>query len=202
MRYRSVCVALFGLAMADARAAENFPAQDIWLQVETRTHLLTVMEGDKPIERFEKIAIGRRGYGYEKERGDDKTPLGTYRIGWVNENSRYHRFYGFTYPNRENAERAYQSGLIGPGAYQSIIQATADASVPPQDTPLGGQIGIHGLGSANPRVHQIFDWTHGCIAMTNEQIDRLSHWIRKGTLVVIREMSQNKGGNLVDFTAN
>ncbi len=202
MRYRSVCVALFGLAMADARAAENLPTQDIWLQVETRTHLLTVMEGDKPVELFEKIAIGRRGYGYEKERGDDKTPLGNYRIGWVNENSRYHRFYGFTYPNRENAERAYQSGLIGSGAYQSIIQATADASVPPQDTPLGGQIGIHGLGSANPRVHQIFDWTHGCIAMTNEQIDRLSHWIRKGTLVVIREMSQNKGGNLVDLTAN
>lgn len=202
MKYRAVCVALFGLAMADARASDDLPGQAVWLQVETRAHRLTVMDGDEPIERFEKIAIGRRGYGLEKERGDDKTPLGTYRIGWVNENSRYHRFYGFTYPNRDNAERAYQSGLIGPGAYQSIIQATADASVPPQDTPLGGQIGIHGLGSANPRVHQIFDWTHGCIAMTNEQIDRLSHWIRKGTLVVIREMSQNKGGNLVDFTAN
>jgi murein L,D-transpeptidase YafK len=202
VKYRSLCGALFGVVLTHAQAGEDSPARDIWLAVDTRPHLLTVMEGDKPVEIFEKIAIGRRGSGYQKSRGDDKTPLGNYRIGWVNENSRYHRFYGFSYPNRDNAERAFQSGLIGPNAYQSILRASAGDSIPPQDTALGGQIGIHGLGSANPRVHQIFDWTHGCIAMTNEQIDRLSHWIRRGTLVVVREMSQNKGGNLADFTAN
>lgn len=202
MKYRSVWGALFGLILANAQASEETPDKEIWLKVDTHPHVLTVMEGDKPLEVFEKIAIGRRGFGYQKARGDDKTPLGNYRIGWVNENSRYHKFYGFTYPNRENAERAFQSGLIGSNAYQAILRATAGDNIPPQDTALGGQIGIHGLGSANPKIHQIFDWTHGCIAMTNEQIDRLSRWIRKGTLVVVREMSQNSGGNIADFTAN
>ncbi len=202
MKYRSICGVMLGFVLTHVQAGEETPTREIWLQVETRPHVLTVMEGEKPLEVFEKIAIGRRGFGYQKSRGDDKTPLGHYRIGWVNENSRYHRFYGFSYPNRDNAERAFQSGLIGSSAYQSILRATADDSIPPQDTALGGQIGIHGLGNANPRIHQFFDWTHGCIALTNEQIDRLSHWIRRGTLVVVREMSQNKGGNLADFTAN
>ncbi len=200
MKYRSVWALLFCLTGFNARA--DLAEKDTWLLVETRPHLLTVMEGDKPVEVFEKIAIGRRGFGYQKARGDDKTPLGNYRIGWVNENSRYRRFYGFAYPNRANAERAHQSGLIGDNTYHAILRADAGAEIPPQDTPLGGQIGIHGLGSADPHVHRIFDWTHGCIAMTNEQIDRLGNWIRKGTLVVVREISQNKGGNLLDFTAN
>lgn len=200
MKYRSVWAVLLYTVLVNVRA--EVAGDETWLLVETRPHQLTVMQGNRPLEVFDKIAIGRRGFGYQKARGDDKTPLGNYRIGWVNESSRYHRFYGFSYPNRDNAERAYQSGLIGPDAYQSILRADAGADIPPQNTPLGGQIGIHGLGSANPRVHQIFDWTHGCIAMTNEQIDRLSNWIRKGTLVVVREISQNKGGNLADFTAN
>jgi murein L,D-transpeptidase YafK len=184
----------------NAVATEN--RKDIWLLVETQPHLLKVMDGDRPVEVFEKIAIGRRGVGYHKARGDDKTPLGEYRIGWINQNSRYHRFFGFAYPNRDNAERAYQAGLIGLDAYHSILRADTSASVPPQDTPLGGQIGIHGLGSANPDIHLNFDWTHGCIAMTNEQIDRLSSWIRKGTLVIVREISQNNGGKIAGFAAN
>jgi L,D-peptidoglycan transpeptidase YkuD (ErfK/YbiS/YcfS/YnhG family) len=58
--------------------------------------------------------------------------------------------------------------------------------IPPQDTPLGGQIGIHGLGSADARVHEFFDWTHGCIALTNSQIDHLSQIVDTGTLVKIK----------------
>ena len=57
---------------------------------------------------------------------------------------------------------------------------------PPQNTPLGGQIGIHGLGHANEKIHQVFDWTHGCIALTNPQIDQLSQWVDTGTVVKIK----------------
>jgi len=160
--------------------------QGVWLLVETQPRVLKVMEGDEPMEVFTQIAIGRRGADFQKARGDDKTPLGEYRIGWINENSKFHRFFGFTYPNPDNAKRAYKEGMIGENTFRSILRSSLDERIPPQNTPLGGQIGIHGLGGANSAVHENFDWTRGCIAMTNQQIDRLTQWVRKGTLVVIR----------------
>lgn len=158
----------------------------VWILVETDNRLLRVMEGEQEKEVFKKISIGRKGTGFDKARNDDKTPLGEYRIGWVNERSKFRRFFGLTYPNLDNAKRAFRSGLIGEHEFRTIVRANIGEEVPPQDTALGGQIGIHGLGAGSRDVHEEFDWTHGCIAMTNEQIDRLSQWIHKGTLVVIR----------------
>jgi murein L,D-transpeptidase YafK len=184
VKLRSVLGLLPALLSLNTEA--SMKDDSIWLLVETAPHVLKVMEGDHDLEVFERIALGRRGVGLFKERGDYKTPLGEYHIGWINENSRYHRFFGFTYPNRENAERAFTTGLIGPDTYRTILRTSIGAAIPPQNTVLGGQIGIHGLGRASLAVHEFFDWTQGCIAMTNEQIDRLSTWVKKGTLVVIR----------------
>ena len=52
-------------------------------------------------------------------------------------------------------------------------------------TTLGGLIGIHGIGKGDPRVHRDFNWTFGCVALTNEQIDQLRPWVRLGTRVVL-----------------
>jgi hypothetical protein len=76
--------------------------------------------------------------------------------------------------------------VINEGQYKRIVRAQELGQIPPQDTPLGGQIGIHGLGSADARVHEVFDWTHGCIALTNSQIDHLSQLVDTGTLVKIK----------------
>jgi L,D-peptidoglycan transpeptidase YkuD (ErfK/YbiS/YcfS/YnhG family) len=51
---------------------------------------------------------------------------------------------------------------------------------------LGGSIGIHGVGAGNRRIHEDFNWTEGCVALTNEQIDDLDRYIHIGTRVVIR----------------
>jgi len=180
------CV-LSWLALALLSAAPVFgETQDVWLLVDTQPRVLKVMQGEAELEVFPRVAIGRFGAGVEKARGDKKTPLGEYRIGWVNENSKFHRFLGLTYPNIDNAKRAFQEGMIGEETVRTIMRAEMEESIPPQDTPLGGQIGIHGLGAADRGIHDAFDWTSGCIALTNEEIDRLSKWIRKGTLVVIR----------------
>jgi len=160
--------------------------QDIWLLVETEPRVLKVMQGTEEVEVFPRVAIGRHGADFDKARGDKKTPLGEYRIGWVNGNSKFHRFLGLTYPNIDNAKRAYRGGLIDEETVRSIMRAEMDEGIPPQNTPLGGQIGIHGLGAADREIHEVFDWTSGCIALTNDEIDRLSKWIKKGTLVVIR----------------
>lgn len=177
-----ICLAVLSLGSSPLFAE----AQDIWLLVETEPRVLKVMQGDAELDVFPRVAIGAHGADVEKARGDKKTPLGEYRIGWVNENSKFHRFLGLTYPNIDNAKRAYREGMIGEETLRSIMRAEMEEAIPPQNTPLGGQIGIHGLGSADREIHEVFNWTSGCIALTNPEIDRLSKWIKRGTLVVIR----------------
>jgi murein L,D-transpeptidase YafK len=177
---------LFFLALSLAGIPAVAETQEVWVLVDTEPRVLKVMQGNEELEVFPRVAIGLHGADVDKSHGDKKTPLGEYRIGWVNENSKFHLFLGLTYPNIDNAKRAYRDGLIGEETVRSIMRADMEEGVPPQNTPLGGQIGIHGLGAADREIHEAFDWTSGCIALTNQEIDRLSKWIRKGTLVVIR----------------
>lgn len=161
-------------------------ATDIWLLIDTQTRNLEVKKGDETIDVLEHVVIGRKGAGTKEHRGDDVTPLGSYRIGWINDKSSFRKFFGLTYPNIEQAQQALDKGKIDPDTYNAIESAHARGNIPPQNTVLGGQIGIHGLGSGSLVVHEEFDWTHGCIALTNDQIDRLSQYVEKGTLVTVK----------------
>ncbi len=164
----------------------NVNADEIWLDVDTTKHTLIVMQGDEVQQIFENIAIGRYGTTWFKKTKDDKTPLGDFRIGWINEQSRYYRFFGLDYPNRETAQRALEEKLISEEIWLSIIEPTNQEKTPPQNTVLGGYIGIHGIGRGDPEIHDQFHWTNGCIALTNTQIDQLGKWIRPGVMVKIR----------------
>ncbi len=158
----------------------------VWLLVDTKAHKIEIKKGEMTIETLNGIAIGRRGAGLKTKRGDDITPYGNYRIGWVGEKSNFRKFFGLTYPSTQDAEIGLKRGIITEQDYYSIKVAHQYNQIPPQNTPLGGQIGIHGLGSGDEKVHQVFDWTHGCIALTNSQIDHLSQWLDTGTVVKIR----------------
>ncbi len=158
-----------------------------WLLVDTSAQSLMVMEGQTIKQRFDNISVGRNGTAPLRYRGDNTTPLGTFRIAWVNPNSRYKTFFGFDYPNLPLAEQALRRGLIDLAAYNEISSAIRHGQLPPQNTPLGGYLGIHGLGRADPKIHATMNWTQGCIALTNQQIDELSQWIEVGTRVVISE---------------
>lgn len=159
---------------------------DIWLLIDTQKLLLEVKLADVTLVKFSNISIGRNGSGFKRKRGDDITPLGKYKISWINRKSRYHLFYGFNYPSRENAQQALQKGLIDKKNYSRIIKAHNNNQVPPQNTPLGGLIGIHGLGRGNEAIHKMMNWTHGCIALSNEQINNLDTLIKKNTIVIIK----------------
>ena len=159
---------------------------DIWLLVDTQSLTLEVKKGDKTLEKMDNIAIGRNGAGFKTRRGDDITPLGLYRIGWINQESAYYRFFGLSYPSTGNAATALEQGIIDPATFDSIVSAHNHRRVPPQNTRLGGQIGIHGLGRGDEKIHRTMNWTHGCIALTNRQIDRLSRWIKKEIIVKIK----------------
>ena len=178
----SICIVL----LSSLFSVSAFASNDVWLLVDTKARKIEVKKGEQTLDIIDKIAIGRGGAGFKNHRGDDVTPYGSYRIGWVGEKSAFRRFFGLTYPSVEDAEKALKEGVINYPTYDRIVAAHMNNQIPPQNTPLGGQIGIHGLGRADERVHKAFDWTHGCIALTNGQIDHLSQWIDTGTVVKIK----------------
>ncbi len=156
-----------------------------WIHIDTEAATLSLMEENRPIRRFSNIAIGRGGTASRPRSGDNRTPVGEFRIGWINQDSRYHLFLGLAFPNLSQAARAWQNGVIDGDAYERIVRALRNHGVPPQDTPLGGYLGIHGLGQINPDLHRRLNWTEGCIAVTNRQIEALHRWANVGTKVVI-----------------
>ncbi len=178
MRRLSLFLAL-AACLAPARAAE------VWLLIDTHRLTLSVMEGDRVREVFRDIAIGRGGVG-KARRGDGKTPLGTFRVVRIERDSPFRLFFGLDYPNLDHARRAFRRGIIDRLTLRAIERALRAGRMPPADTPLGGNIGIHGLGRADPHIHRAFNWTQGCIALTNAQIEALRPWVKLGTRVVIR----------------
>ncbi len=154
--------------------------------VDTLAGTLTVVNEERVLGTFGDIAIGRYGVSLDKQRGDNRTPLGKFTIGWITENTRYHRFLGLNYPDLEAASRAFYVGRISKQQWLDIRRAAKEGTRPPQNTPLGGLIGIHGVGEGEIDVHRAYNWTNGCVALTNEEIDQLLEWVDVGTVVEIR----------------
>lgn len=163
-------------------ASTNDPAF-IYVNISSRT--LSVIKNGKPEAIFENISIGKGGAAKLRQRGDDKTPLGEFKIIWVNKFSRYHLFFGLDFPNLDYAVRAYKANIINDREFVEIQKAYALKQHPPQETNLGGYIGIHGIGKGDLETHLTYNWTDGCIALTNEQIVQLAKWVTIGTKVII-----------------
>ncbi|AOY77016.1 L,D-transpeptidase family protein [Clostridium formicaceticum] len=114
------------------------------------------------IGRF-KIALGGNPIGDKNQEGDSKTPEGQYYICTRNDRSKYTLFLGLSYPNIEDAQRGLKNELIDEEIFNIVKYANEHKQRPPWDTPLGGAVGIHGKGNA-------YDWTLGCIALSDEDI--------------------------------
>ncbi len=158
-----------------------------WLLVDTRKDMLLVMQGDQQLKAFPQVAFGSSGVGVKSRRGDNKTPLGVFRVGWINDHSRFKTFIGLDYPNLDYAQRALRERKIDALTYERIRAAWTNGRTPPQDTLLGGQIGIHGVGYGDPTIHKAgINWTSGCVALDNQQIATLRPWVKVGMRVEIR----------------
>ena len=158
----------------------------IWLLVDTQKKVIQVKQGELTVASFDGISIGRKGAMYKQKSGDDITPLGNYKIAYTNDTSQFRKFFGLDYPSLYDAELAVIDKRISIPEFQEIKQAHADNRLPPQNTALGGYIGIHGIGRGNQNLHGVFDWTQGCVALSNRQIDQLAKWIYKGMRVQIK----------------
>ena len=158
-----------------------------WILVDTQALTLTVLSSKSHVlVRFQNISIGSGGAAKSHRRGDETTPLGVFHVSWIDRQSRFGTFYGLDYPSVSIALRAYVEGDISEAEFDAIVHALRHHRTPPQDTPLGGQLGIHGLGRGDPDIQQAVNWTDGCVALTNKQIRQLSRWIHVGTRVDIR----------------
>lgn len=159
---------------------------EILVDVDSAKREMRVMQGDKLLAAFDHVSVGRWGVSQEKRRGDGKTPLGEYRIAWEKAEGQFGPFMGLDYPSLARAEKGLAAGEISQSEFDAIKAAHAEGRIPPQNTRLGGQIGIHGIGRADPGIHRDLNWTKGCVALTNAQMRQFMNLAGKGARVRIR----------------
>jgi len=174
---------LLNLLVFNFAAASN--QTEIWIEVDTSRLQLTVMNAGKVSLLIKGISIGRFGASRIRMRGSNLTPIGTFRISSIRNSQRFYKFFGIDYPNRKTADLALQENRIDLVTWKKIIKAIDNNMPVPQDTPLGGHLGIHGIGKGDIDVHRRYNWTNGCIALTNEQINQLNRWLKPGMRVTI-----------------
>ena len=112
-----------------------------------------------------RIALGRDPDGPKQQKGDGRTPEGVYTLDWRNSNSNFYRSIHISYPRAWDDLGAERWG-VSPG----------------------GEIMIHGLPNGVPAArvgHPYVDWTDGCIALTNEEMDDLWARVDDGTTIII-----------------
>lgn len=123
-----------------------------------------------------RIALSRSWSGTKLQAGDGRTPEGRYRICSKAPDGPFGYWLGLDYPNRQDAWGGRQAGRV------SWLELTRWAwfwrQEPPQNTGLGGQVGLHGGGTRH-------DWTLGCIALSDQDIKYLYEHIEIGTVVEI-----------------
>jgi murein L,D-transpeptidase YafK len=124
---------------------------------------MTLFHGNKVLKAY-KVALGSVPVGPKRIQGDHKTPEGTYIIDSRNPHSQFHLALHISYPSAADRERAHRLG-----------------------TRPGGDIMIHGLpnGYSDARYART-DWTDGCIAVTNAEIEEIWRMTPTGTRVEIR----------------
>ena len=132
---------------------------------------------------------------------DCATPEGLYFITDKKIHNRFHRLLGLSYPNLKNAEKGLAEGVLSLMEYKRISEAIQESKRPPADTGLGSGIAIHGGG-----VFRSFDltrerdWTEGCIALNNKDIEKVFSFSRTGTPVIIFNSRRNLYGIIRPFT--
>lgn len=124
------------------------------------------------------IVLGPAPNGNKQVEGDGKTPEGEFYVFAKNSQSKFHLSLGLGYPSKEDAKRGFAAGLINEADHHQIVTAIENGKMPLQKTVLGGEIYIHGGGTDR-------DWTEGCVAMLNEDIEELFNAIPLGTKVTI-----------------
>jgi murein L,D-transpeptidase YafK len=164
---------LFGAALAlsllpNAAIAQSPKADRV--VIHKHAHELTLSDHGKPLATY-SVAIGPGGEGPKLREGDKVTPVGRYHV-IGHSRSVFHIFLRLDYPNADDRARFAQ--LKKSGAL-------------PKDATIGGDVGIHGAPAQAEwkKIHKTVDWTLGCIALDDDEIEQVAAMVPDGTIVDI-----------------
>jgi murein L,D-transpeptidase YafK len=166
---RSFTLAIAALAcLGSAPSLARPPSPDTALadriEVFKAERRLVLLRDGQALKTY-RVALGADPVGPKRQEGDHRTPEGRYTIDFHKPDSTFHLALHISYPNEEDRRRAARRG-ISPG----------------------GSIMIHGLPNGLAgfgRVHASRDWTDGCIAVTDGEIDEIARAVPDGTVIVI-----------------
>jgi L,D-peptidoglycan transpeptidase YkuD (ErfK/YbiS/YcfS/YnhG family) len=149
---------------AGARTGMARAARADSIVVEKGVRRMTLFAGGEAVGTY-LVAIGKTAFGAKERAGDFRTPEGLYHIDARNPNSRFHLALHVSYPNAQDVARAKQLGVS-----------------------TGGDIMIHGLPNGQGSVgsqHRSYDWTNGCVAVTDQEIEEIWNAVPVGTPIRI-----------------
>jgi murein L,D-transpeptidase YafK len=164
-RVRCTLLALLSVPALLVAQPTAAPAKADSILILKKDHLLELLSAGKVIRTYH-VALGRGGLAPKQQEGDARTPEGHYVIDERNAASHYHKALHVSYPNAEDRGRAVKMG-VSPG----------------------GAIMIHGLPNGLGLVgsaHRLYDWTLGCVAVTDDEIDEIWTMVSVGTPMEIR----------------
>ena len=158
-------------APANGSGAKNAPVTVTEIRIDKSDHTLKLLAGADVVKTY-KVAIGSGGQGPKRFEGDKTTPVGTYKVAGRFKGL-FHQFINVSYPNEEDKKR--------------FAELKAKGAVPAGRS-VGFGIGIHGVGDRSlSGAHKLADWTHGCIALDDDEIDEVSAMVKDGTTIVITD---------------
>lgn len=175
----TVLVLTIALASVGQIRQAASPMENPRLVIKKKQRLLQIFDGEKLIKNY-KVVLGFAPRGDKEIEGDGKTPTGKFYVFTKNPESRFHLSLGLSYPNAVAAARGLREKIISPEEYEEILRAIEKREMPPQKTALGGEIYIHGGGIEN-------DWTEGCVALDDDEMEEIFAAIPVGAEVLIDE---------------
>jgi murein L,D-transpeptidase YafK len=165
-------------SQVQAKESLKLPLKDPRIVVFKGKRQLDLYSGGAVVRTY-RVGLGLNPVDDKQREGDRATPEGEFYIFTKNPKSAYYLSLGISYPNIGDAERGLRTGLITRAQHNQIVNAIKRKAGPPQYTPLGGLIYIHGNGAGS-------DWTWGCVALENEDIKELYRSVDIGTPVAIK----------------
>jgi murein L,D-transpeptidase YafK len=159
------CALLFAPGWTADRSSQRPVEHADRIAIVKSERMMTLLRQGKVLKTY-KVALGHQPRGRKVQAGDNRTPEGEYTIDLRNAHSQFHLSLRISYPNQADRERARKLG-VDPG----------------------GAIMIHGLPAAYAwlgAAHGQTDWTLGCIAVTNPEIEEIWKMVPLGTKVEIK----------------
>jgi hypothetical protein len=152
--------------------------KDDYIVVRKSARNLALCKNGQVVANY-RAGLGFAPVGDKEKQGDGKTPEGVFYVAALVPNSKYHKAFLISYPDKGDAVRGLSAGLINQTEKNAIDAAQNNCTTPPQNTALGSYLEVHGMGGSS-------DWTLGCVAIENNQVDVLWSTIGvRDTIVVL-----------------